>query len=50
MPKMVKDDHSGAVLFVRTAEEKRADEMEDRVKKLEQMIMKMTLERTKEEE
>lgn len=45
---MVKDDHSGAVLFVRTVEEKRADEMEDRVKKLEEMLMRMTSEQANE--
>lgn len=47
MPKMVKDEHSGAVLFHRTSEEKRADEMEERVKKLEEMLLSMTSERTK---
>lgn len=41
MPRMVKDGHSGAVLFVSTPEEKKAREMEDRVGKLEDILLKI---------
>lgn len=38
---MIRDDHSGAVLFVRTPEEKRTDDMEEKVNMLESLVMKM---------
>lgn len=41
MPRMVKDEHSGAVLFIRTPEEKKAEEMEDRIAKLEDILSKI---------
>lgn len=42
MPKMVKDEHSGAVLFISTPEEKKAEEMEERINNLEKLIQKMS--------
>lgn len=38
---MITDEHSGAVLFVRTPEERKSDEMEERVGLLENLIMQM---------
>lgn len=49
MPQMVKDNHSGAILFVLTPEEKKIKALEEKVETLTQVVQNLAQGGTKNE-